>query len=196
MNALVPTMDRPPVLAGATPQALVPTSFEGAWRIAQVLAASGMAPKDMSTPEKCVVAIMHGMELGLTPMAAVQSIAVVNGRPSLWGDSVIGLVRASGLLDSIEETVTGDGDQRVATCIVKRKGDAKSITSTFSVADAKKAGLWGKSGPWQQYPDRMLRMRARAFALRDGFADVLRGLAIREEMEDVAATARDVTPPP
>src|SRR5690606_6210149 len=67
------------------------------------------------------------------------------------------------------------------------------IKATFSVADAKKAGLWGKQGPWQQYPKRMLSMRARAFALRDGFADVLRGLGIAEEVQD-HQPIRDVTP--
>jgi hypothetical protein len=196
MNALVP-IERAPVLAGASPQALVPTSFEGAWRIAQVLAASGMAPRDMQKPESLVVAIMHGLEVGLTPLAAVQSIAVVNGRPTIWGDGAIGLVRASGICEFIKEWTEGQGEAAVAYCETKRKGEKETVKRSFAVADAKKAGLWGKSGPWTQYPSRMLQLRARAFALRDTFADVLRGLAIREEMEDVTASARSpVEPPP
>jgi hypothetical protein len=63
------------------------------------------------------------------------------------------------------------------------------------VADAKRAGVWGKAGPWTQYPKRMLGIRARSFALRDVFPDVLGGLDIREEVED-SAEMIDVTPPP
>lgn len=149
-----------------------------------------MAPSGLDTPEKAMVAIMHGLEVGLTPMAALQSIAVVNGRPTIWGDGALGLVRGSSKLESIREWVEGEGDNMVAICEVKRKGDPVVIRATFSVDDAKKAGLWGKVGrngaptPWVTYPRRMLSMRARAFALRDGFADVLRGLGIAEEVQD------------
>jgi hypothetical protein len=184
------------VSIGARPEPMVPTNLEGVWRLSELIAASGMAPRDMKQPEQIAVAIMHGMEVGLTPMAALQSIAVVNGRPTVWGDGAIGLVRASGLLEDFEEGLNGEGDKRVAYCKVKRKGEKKVLERTFSWEDAKKAGLTTKTGTWQQYPNRMLIMRARAFALRDQFADVLRGLSIREEMEDVerASDAQDVTP--
>jgi hypothetical protein len=59
------------------------------------------------------------------------------------------------------------------------------LARTFSVADAIRAGLWRKPGPWCDYPRRMLQMRARAFALRDAFPDVLGGLYLREEFEGV-----------
>src|SRR3546814_15538068 len=42
----------------------------------------------------------------------------------------------------------------------------------------------GKQGPWSQYPQRMRQMRARAWAMRDGFADVLKGIGIAEEVRD------------
>jgi hypothetical protein len=129
---------------------------------------------------------------------ALQRIAVINGRPSIWGDGAMGLVRASGLCEYVYEAIDGDGDHMVAVCRVKRKGEKNPIERTFSVADAKKAGLWGKAGTWQQYPKRMLQMRARAFALRDLFADVLGGLYIAEELEglDEDRPIKDVTPRP
>ena len=187
----------PALVAGGRVQAIVPSDFDGAWRIAQAVVRADMAPKGLDTPEKAMVAIMHGLEVGLTPMAALQSIAVVNGRPSIWGDGALALVRASGAMETIRETLEGVGDAMTARCVVKRRGEPDATVATFSVDDAKKANLWGKSGPWQQYPKRMLQMRARAFALRDGFADVLRGLHIAEEMQDIPV--RDVAavlPPP
>lgn len=202
MNAIVQQeAPRLPALqSGGAVRAIVPQDFDGAWRIATAVCKAGMAPLGLDTPEKAMVAIMHGMEVGLTPMAALQSIAVVNGRPTIWGDGAIGLVRGSGKLEWIKEKIEGDGDNMTAVCEVKRKGEPDTIRATFSVADAKKAGLWGKTGrngqptPWVTYPKRMLAMRARAFALRDGFADVLRGLGIAEEVQD-HQPIRDVTPP-
>ena len=184
------------ITAGMPVRALIPSDFDGAWRIAVAVCAASMAPKDLDTPAKAMVAIMHGLEVGLPPMMALQSIAVINGRPSIYGDGALGLVRGSGLLEWVEERVEQEADGKpVAICTVKRKGEVKPITRTFSQADAELAGLWGKSGPWQTYRKRMLGMRARAWALRDGFADVLKGLSIHEEMEDVEHM-KDVTPRP
>lgn len=165
----------------------------GMLALAAMIERSGMGPKGMER-EKLFVAMQMGSELGLSPMQSIRSIAVINGRPSLWGDAVLGLVRSSGLLDAFAETFDGDGDNLVAVCEVKRKGMAPHV-ETFGVADAKRARLWGKEGVWQQYPKRMLRMRARGFALRDQFGDVLSGIIAREEAEDIPAENDDAPMP-
>lgn len=199
MSNIATIEPRPSLAAGARPTAIVPTDMDSAYRLAKAVCMAGMAPKGLDTPEKAMVAILHGLEIGLTPMAALQRIAVVNGRPTIWGDGAMGLVRGSGACEWVRERIDGTGDAMTAVCEAKRKGEPEPIVGEFSVDDAKKAGLWGKSGPWQQYPKRMLQMRARAFALRDGFADVLGGLYLREEIEDSADPQRDTprrAPPP
>ena len=170
--------------AGNSIAPIVPTSFEDAYRFANVVVKAGMAPKSLDTAEKAMVAIMHGLEVGLTPMAALQSIAVVNGMPTIWGDGALGLVRASGLLVKFQEWEDGE----TAHCLVQRAGELDTIERYFSQADAVLAGLSRKTGPWTQYPRRMRQMRARSWALRDAFADVLRGLKITEEVEDYPET--------
>jgi hypothetical protein len=175
----------PAIATGGAVRAIIPQSFEEVWRIANAVVISGINPKGLDTAEKCTVVIMHGLEVGLSPMNALWSIALINGRPCLYGDGPLGLVQGSGKLETIKEVLTGDGDARVATCTVKRRGDPEPKVGRFSVHDAKTAKLWGKAGPWQEYPQRMLQFRARAWALRDGFADVLKGLAIAEEWRDV-----------
>jgi hypothetical protein len=200
MNALVEApaprgLTEASVVAGAPIKSLVPTSLEGAWRVAQLLAASPFTPNDMKQPEACAAAIMFGMDLGITPVQAVQSIAVINGRPSIWGDLALALVRADKRCEDVEEVITGQDDKRVATCTARRAGSKPTVRS-FSVDDAKKASLWGKAGPWQQYPARMLQLRARAFALRDAFPDILKGISIREEVEDISKDAPPSPPPP
>ncbi|MCP4304176.1 MAG: recombinase RecT [bacterium] len=185
----------PTLNAGAAVRAIVPQTMDEAYRLAKAVCLAGMAPRGLDKPESAMIAILHGLEIGLTPMSALQRIAVVNGRPTIWGDAAIGLVRGSGLCKYVKEEVSGEGDQMVATCTALRKGENEPIIRTFSADDAKAAGLWGKSGPWKQYTKRMLQMRARAFALRDGFADVLGGLYLKEELDD-AGDMKDVTPIP
>lgn len=160
---------------------LSPRTFEQALTFAGYLADSDMVPKDFKgRPGNCLIAIQWGAELGLKPMQAMQNLAVINGRPSLWGDAVIALVRASPLCEFVIET----DDATSSTCRVKRRGEPEQ-SRTFTDEDAKAAGLLGKSGPWTQYKKRMRQMRARAFALRDVFPDVLRGLPIAEELMDM-----------
>lgn len=170
------------LVAGGQVAALIPQSMEEAFRVSNAIAASGLAPKGLDRPEQVLVAIMAGAELGLAPFQSLQSLAIVNGRPTLYGDGLMAVVRAGGV--RVKEWSEGEGDAMVAHCVATRPDSGEEIARTFSVADAKKAALWGKSGPWQQYPKRMLQMRARALALRDGCADMLRGIQIREEVED------------
>lgn len=167
---------------------LAPQSLDEALRFAELLAKSSIVPKDyQGNPGNILVAVQWGAEIGLPPLQAMQNIAVINGRPSIWGDSMIALVRASGLLDAIKEDVS----DTEAVCTVKRRGE-EPVTRSFSKSDAERAGLLSKQGPWQQYPKRMMQMRARAYALRDVFPDVLRGVYVAEEAQDIPPE-RDVT---
>jgi hypothetical protein len=160
-------------------------SFDDAFRFAKMVAASEFPPKDFrGKPESCMLAIQHGSEVGLSPMQSLQSIAVINGRPTIWGDAALALVQSSPVCEYVREYTEGEGDALVAVCEAKRRGYPAPTVVRFSVADAKKAGLWGKAGPWQQYPARMMTLRARGFALRNAFADALRGLITAEEAQD------------
>lgn len=173
----------PPLKTGNAIAAIVPENMSEIWRMSKALIASKMIPKEVDTPEKAVAIIMKGLEVGLKPIQAIESIALINGRATIWGDAAIGLVMDSGLVEDFEESFEGKGDTLVATCKIKRKGIKSYVERRFSKDDAVKAGLWGRN-VWAKYPQRMLQMRARSWALRDGFADVLKGLQVREEAQD------------
>ena len=161
---------------------LAPQTFEEAWRFAKIVADSNFAPKGFQDkPGDVLVAVQMGAELGLAPMQALQSIAVINGRPSIWGDAMVAVCMAHPSFGGMSERIDGD----TAYCTVIRKGWPEPVTRTFSMDDAKKAQLLGKAGPWTQYPKRMLQMRARGFALRDAFPDALRGLISQDEARDI-----------
>jgi hypothetical protein len=160
-------------------------TFDDAFRFSKMVSQSEFAPKDFKgKPESCLLAIQHGAEVGLSPMQSLQSIAVINGRPTIWGDAALALVQASPVCEYVKEYTEGEGDNLTAVCEAKRRGYPAPTISRFSMADAKRAGLAGKSGPWSQYPARMLALRARGFALRNAFADALRGLITAEEAQD------------
>jgi hypothetical protein len=180
----VQTPRRAPLTGGGMVKAIVPQDVEQAFRLASAICAANMAPKSYQRDANAVmVGILHGMEVGFTPMAALQSIAVINGMPSIWGDGALGLIQASGLLEDMKEYTTDDPNGGlVAHCELKRRGRAEWIKQQFSWTDAKTAKLTGKD-TYQQYGRRMLQRRARAWAMTDGFADVLRGLHIREMQE-------------
>jgi hypothetical protein len=171
--------------------ALVPKGFEEAMKIAEVLATSGVVPQGLvNKPQACFVAISFGMEVGLPPMQAVQNIMVVNGRPSIWGDAALALVFGSGVVKDVEEDAPDVAlEQGYGRCRVALS-NGRVVERRFSIDEAKKAKLWTKTGPWQDYPGRMLQMRARSWALRDACPHVLKGMTIREEAQDIAVDAR------
>jgi len=192
MNAVVNY--QPPAAAPAIWRGVQPGDFDSAIRMAKAIAQSGMAPKsyyqrDADPVAAVFTAMQLGAEIGLSPMSAVRSIAVINGMPGLYGPAMLGVVEASGKLAAIDEGIEGEDLARHAWCTVQRVGRT-ARTFKFSMADAKQAGLMGKAGPWKEYPDRMLLARARTYALRDVFPDILLGLSHSvEELADIPPDA-------
>jgi len=162
-----------------------PQNMADAMKLAEMLAQSTMVPQTYrGKAGDILVAVQMGAELGLAPLQALQNIASINGRPSVWGDAALALVQNHPHYVSHREWVEGEGDDRAGYCAITRRGSAEHV-QRFGMRDAKRAGLLGKQGPWQQYTDRMLVLRARGFALRDKFADALRGLITAEEAQDM-----------
>jgi hypothetical protein len=165
---------------------LAMTTLDELMRFSEMVAKTDLVPTDFKGhPEKCLVGIQFGAELGMSPMQSLQNICVINGRPSIYGDAALALCKASSICDDVIETMEGAGTPNpVAVCIAIRKG-REPVTVRFSVSDAKRAGLYGKAGPWTQYPARMLSLRARGWALRNAFPDLLKGLITSEEARDI-----------
>jgi hypothetical protein len=190
------TAPRPePMKAGGALAAFVPQDSAQLLKLADVLSRSGdMIPKGYQGNAPAIAAaMMRGLEVGLAPMQALSSIAVINGRPTMWGDALPALVQRAG--HHIDVTYEGEGEALRAVATLTRGDTGKQVVRTFSMADAKRAGLLGKQGPWTQYPQRMLMHRARTWAIRDGASDALMGMEAAEEVSGYGPDrARDVTP--
>lgn len=154
-------------------------------QLATKLASSDLIPKSFrGKPQDLFICWAMGYQVGLTPEQSQQCIAVINGKPAMWGDDMLALCMAHPAFDDIIETPIVKNDSVIGyNCTVKRKGKADK-ESIFTMDMAKKAGLLAKGGVWNQYPERMLKLRARGFCLRDAFPDALKGIKPREEVED------------
>jgi hypothetical protein len=221
-----PKPPKPPAPIG-----LMPRTVDEAWRLATIMAKSRLVPASYKDrPEDVMVAMMYGAEVGLTPAQAVTGVAVINGRPGLYGEALLAVIMSRPLYVDHDEyfvvavppsaadvehaaavgleppsarierrdTVTSADLAKpttAAVCTFVRHGAPRPTTREFSVADAVRARLFGKAGPWTEYPQVMLRMRARGFAARDTFPDVLRGLRTAEELMDTPPDAAAAKPP-
>lgn len=218
--------------AGAPISAIVPRTLGELAMVATAVIKAGLAPDSYTvepktpltdetkaeahdqTKARIMIGIMKGAEVGLPPITALSTIAIINNRPCIWGDGAVALVQSRGLIERYEESFEGEErtsapvkdeygtedyapnlrdfpDNLTAVFRIWRHGHALPYEGRFSVRDAKRAHLWNnpKRRPWIEYPKRMLKMRARTYPLRDGFADCLMGLAIREEVEDLPTEA-------
>lgn len=172
-----------------------PTLFPHYQKVAETLSKSGVIPNAYrGKPEDVFVAIAMGYQLGFPVEQSLQDIAVINGRPCLWGDGLLSLVlNHPECKDIVEEPIFTGQTITGFSCTVTRKGHAPH-TQAFTIQDAERAGLLKKGGVWSSYPARMLQMRARSLALRDKFADALRGLRIAEiETDDSKIIDVEVT---
>ncbi len=154
-------------------------------KLAGQLASSELVPKVFrNKPQDLFICWAWGYQVGMSPEQAMQCIAVINGKPCMWGDEMLALVMShKDFEDIIEEPIMKDDTVFGYTCSVKRKGRKEKVNK-FDLNDAKRAGLLAKGGVWNQYPERMLKLRARGFSLRDAFPDALKGIKSREEVED------------
>ena len=195
--------------SGGKVRAIVPQNIEEAFRMADAIFLSGMYPESyaadaerktgrqmgvidrQATTSRIMVGIQKAMEVGLPPISGLSSIYIVNNRPTIFGDGIPALLYSSGKVTRFKEWSEGEWgkDDYVCKCLIQRNDIEDPIEREFSWADAKKAGLIGKSGPWTTHPKRQLQMRARGFAARDGAADILNGLGIYEEVIDIPEKA-------
>lgn len=188
--------EKKPMMPFQKGHGIYPQSFEDLFRAARVYHASGIV-KDAKSVEQVLIKLDYGASLGLSCSQAAIHLALINDRPVIWGDMALAIIRSSGLLERFHEKIEQDPKEGiVATCTIKRRDYPDERVATFSEADARTAGLWNSTVAWKRYPRRMLQMRARMYALRDEFADLLMGLTVADPMdttilqEEPAASAK------
>ena len=185
-TSLQTTGDGAPPSPQSVASKMIPQTLGELEQFAQTVSQSQLCPKSYrGKPQDVTLAILYGMEVGLRPLQSLQSVAVINGKPAIYGDAALALVEQSGLAEYVKEWQEQTERGLTAICEAQKKGKPEPTRQTFSEQEAKNAGLWGGRGPWSDYPRRMLQMRARSWCLRDCFPEVLEGLYLAEEAEAI-----------
>jgi hypothetical protein len=221
MNAYVPAL-----AGGGQVLAIIPQTFEETMRISRAVCASGLAPSALigkltgdDAAAAVAVAIMSGAELGMKPMVSLRAFTVINGKPALYGDGLINVVRMSGRVAYLRTGCDVIDGKLVGFCEAKRSDTGEDKRVEFSQDDAMRARLWDdratvkkqvwengskiwkdnvpNDAPWYRFPKRMLAWRAAGYCLRELFGDVLGGIRDEFEAREIAELdeIRDVTPP-
>ena len=164
------------------------SDLEQSWRLAERIARTDFVPGAFrGKPEAVLACILAGRELGIGPMQALQSIHVIQGRPTMSADLMVGLVRRAG--HRIRTTERTDTTATVEGVRVDDPEHTEQVT--FTMDDANRAGLTGKDN-WRQYPAAMLWARAVSALCRITFNDVLHGVAYTPEEINPDTTAATV----
>lgn len=212
----------PALAGGGQVMAIVPQTFEETFRVAKAVYLGGLAPSALigklegdAAISAVTVAIMSGAELGLKPMVALRSFTVINGKPALYGDGLINVVRQSGKVAYLRTGCEVREGQMIGWCEAKRNDTDEDKRVEFTQDDAIRANLWQteavvtkwnkwdkkneqkpNDSPWYRFPQRMLAWRAAGYCLRELFGDVLGGIRDEFEAREIADLddLRDVTP--
>lgn len=158
--------ERADYIARLAPSTILPTAYRGNAANAFVAAETGAA-------------------LGLEPLQALASIAVINGRATLSSDLMAAVIRRAGHTLRIVE----NSPESVTATLIRADDKKFEFTVTWDKDKAVKAGLWGQRGPWSQYPTQMLRARAITEVARQGASEALMGMIYSPE--DFGATITD-----
>lgn len=135
--------------------------------------ANGMIPAAFEGKENNIfLAMQYGASVGLNPIASLQNINVIKGKPSFSGQTYAGLVRLAGHTLRIER----DEKNMRAKCTIIRKDDPDHPTVTvFTMADAERAGLTSNPS-YKKYPMQMLTWRAVTDCARNACSELFLGV--------------------
>lgn len=148
-------------------------------RLAEMIHGTEFVPASLRSTPKVAAAILYGRELGLPPMTALGSVNVIQGRASLYSETMRALIQAAGH----DLRVTEMSADR---CVIKgrRRDDDEWVTATYTMGEAQRSGDAQKNPNYKTRPAEMLLARASSRLAKMHFADVIKGLASAEEVID------------
>ena len=161
--------------------AIVRSELGSLVKVAEALGDAGpMMPKHITSKGAALAVIMAGDELGIPPMAALRGLFLVNGKVGMDYSLMVGLLRRAGY----KVQWVAKGPERCELLITHP--DGTTHTEVWDVERAKKAKLWGNSGPWSTYPEAMLSARCVSSAARAFAGDVLAGCYSMDEVREIS----------
>lgn len=162
----------------STDPILMPATFSDMMTVADVLVKSGFLPESVKTPAQAAAIMIAGRELGFSVMQSFRCIYIVKGKPAMSAQSMGAKIKAAGHYYHVDEL----SNERCQITF-RRTGSPAPYTHTFTMDDAKAAGLAG-SDTWRKYPKAMLYSRCMSAGARIEMPDVIEGMYTPEELAD------------
>lgn len=165
------------------------TTFESGQRMAKALSESSLVPQDYrNNIANTMIALEMAQRTGSSPMAVMQNMHVIHGRPSWSSQFVIAALNSCGRFSPLRFRVTGTGDDETCVAFAIDKSTGEELEGpAVSIRMAKEEGWYGKNGSkWKTMPQLMLRYRSAKFFGNLYAPDILMGMSTEEEAEDIA----------
>lgn len=179
---------------------------------AQNLIREGMVSSTFKTPQQLVIGIQLAKSLSIDPAVALGMMYVIKGKPSLFGDGPLSLIKRSPLYGGAREFYVDkdineicfknknlNAEVYAAVIQIKRTGFDEIQEDFFTVDDMNKAGVhlnkYGEKDTWKKYLRIMLRYRARSLAIKSLFPDLLNGINISEHMDNFTPEVPEINNP-
>lgn len=180
----------------AKPTGAFVENFRNNYKVAQYLSKSSLIPQQyQGKPEDCAIALDMADRMGVSPLMVMQSLYVVKGKPSWSGQACMSFIKAK--YGEAEPVYTGQRGTDTRGCFVRvTKPDGTVIEGTEVTIGMAKAEGWTSNKKWINMPELMLAYRAAAFFARVYCPEILMGVAVEGEIEDIQPTKAQKAPNP
>ena len=189
-TALTTVTASPPERFGAFSS---PVAFEAAQRMAKLLCASTIVPESYrNNLGDAVIALEMSNRIGANPLAVMQNLYIVHGRPAWSSQFLIACVNASGRFSPLRYSMSGEGDDYGRVAWANDRGGERLEGPRVTIAMAKAEGWHGRNGSkWRTMPDLMLRYRAATLFARLYAPELTMGIQTDDEIIDIAPVVTD-----
>jgi hypothetical protein len=173
-------------------------AFAEAQRMAKLLGASSLVPQTYrgNIPD-CVIALEMANRIGASPLAVMQNLYIVHGRPAWSSQFLIACINASGKFSPLRYAITGEKNTDERECFAwatDRTGERLEGPGV-SIGMAKAEGWFTKNGSkWQTMPELMLRYRAATLFARTYAPELTMGIHTDDEVIDITPVVTDPVP--
>lgn len=170
-------------------------NFEAAQRMAKAMSASTMVPKEyQGNLSNCIIALEYASRTRSSPLAVMQSLNIIHGRPSLSAAFAIASVNTSGRFTEISyqwQNRQGPVEQWACRAVAVSRATGEVLEGTWITWEMAKAEGWTtKAGSkWRTMPEQMFRYRAGTFWCRAYAPEILLGMRTTDEVDDIVTQA-------
>lgn len=169
-------------------------SFEHSQRVAKMLSASSLIPKEFQNNiQNVMIALEMSHRIGASPLMVMQNIYIVHGKPTWSSAFIIATINATKKFTPLRFDISGEGDDYGCIAWALDSATNERVEGVkVTIKMAKDEGWYNRSGSkWKTMPDLMLRYRAATLFGRLYTPEILMGMHTSDEITDITHVVKD-----